>query len=148
MFCTNCGAQIANNVNFCPECGARVEYSHQSITTTAPAPQKVAVTPPPPPKPKPVCKDKEEENFYRTHCGSIDGLREYVAKYPKGFYWLEAQSRISENERKWRKVRKVLRLIAVIIGAPFFAIHGLTTRSWGAFIMLINWYRKAETRDI
>jgi tRNA(Ile2) C34 agmatinyltransferase TiaS len=34
VFCTNCGADMDENVNFCSECGNKVELNEHSIATT------------------------------------------------------------------------------------------------------------------
>ena len=59
MFCTNCGAQIEDGLNFCTNCGSPVEQPMPApaapAPAPAPAPQPVpAAAPMPQPAPQPV----------------------------------------------------------------------------------------------
>lgn len=59
MFCTNCGAQIEDGLNFCTNCGSPVEQPMPAPAAPAPAPAPApqpmpAAAPMPQPAPQPV----------------------------------------------------------------------------------------------
>ena len=147
MFCTKCGFRCEDGMKYCPNCGEMLTGPGPSVV---PVQKPKPSPPPPPPPPAPKCEDKEEETFYQSNKNTLKGLKDYCARYPKGFYFSDATDEIRsiEASRKEdaRLVKKILKTIALIILFPIFLFSSVLSRFGKVYWLsnLINWYKKDE----
>ena len=144
MYCIKCGANLNTGIKFCPECGNMVSSGNNPTPSPQPIPK-----PAPEQKPIPECQDPEEERFYFLNRSTSKGLEAYLAKYPDGFYAIEAKMSMSSvkcrEESAKRKRKKVFKTIALVIAVPF-VLCSTPFGSGGGFRLgrLIEWYKREE----
>ncbi len=99
MFCYNCGAQLSGGTKYCPECGAKQEYSNHITVSVEPTYEQPEYTPP-----------KKRRKWLRWIVGIILCLvficaaliLFFVTNYPKDLY-LFSKLDINVTESEWSK---------------------------------------------